>query len=106
MLLQEHQGYLHIFPAIPDKWKEGSVSFKNLRSYGGVLVSAKWKKEGPIKVCLQVPRKTTIRLKNIFSCRQVCVEQGKTSFLVEEKDGFFHFECLRGIVKIHPKQGM
>ena len=42
MLLQEHQGYIHLFPAIPQKWER--VSFKNLRSYGGILVSAE--KEG------------------------------------------------------------
>jgi len=43
MLMQEHQGYLHLFPAIPDEWREEKISFKNLRSYDGILVSAKWK---------------------------------------------------------------
>lgn len=38
MLLQSHTGVLHIFPAIPESWK--NVSFKNLRAMGAFLVSA------------------------------------------------------------------
>ena len=43
MLLQEHQGYIHLFPAIPEDWKNRKISFRDLRSYGGVLVSATMK---------------------------------------------------------------
>lgn len=38
MLLQSYAGFIEIFPAIPDSWKD--VSFKDLRTEGAFLVSA------------------------------------------------------------------
>ena len=40
MLLQDHMGYINLFPAIPEEWKRREISFDRLRSQGGVLVSA------------------------------------------------------------------
>lgn len=40
MLLQDHQGCIELFPAIPDEWRSREVVFKNLRSRGGLLISA------------------------------------------------------------------
>lgn len=40
MLLQDHQGCIELFPAIPDEWRNRGVVFKNLRSRGGLLISA------------------------------------------------------------------
>lgn len=39
LLLQSKQGYIEIFPAVPQAWKE--VSFKDLRAEGAFIVSAK-----------------------------------------------------------------
>ena len=44
MLLQDHTGVIELFSAIPDEWKNGTLEFKNLRSRGGLLVSAKLEK--------------------------------------------------------------
>ena len=41
MLLQSHTGFIHIFPAIPDLWK--NASFQKLRAVGGFLVSSQLK---------------------------------------------------------------
>jgi len=38
MLLQSHNGFVEVFPAIPSDWK--NVSFHQLRAEGGLLVSA------------------------------------------------------------------
>jgi hypothetical protein len=38
MLLQSHNGFVEVFPAIPNDWK--NVSFHQLRAEGGLLVSA------------------------------------------------------------------
>jgi alpha-L-fucosidase 2 len=45
LLLQSRNGYIEVFPAIPDSWKD--VSFNNLRAAGGFLISAS-KRNGEI----------------------------------------------------------
>ncbi|MGC8847085.1 MAG: glycosyl hydrolase family 95 catalytic domain-containing protein, partial [Candidatus Hydrogenedens sp.] len=51
MLLQSHNGLIHIFPCIPDDWK--NVSFYQLRAEGGFLISAERKAGKTIKVIIQ-----------------------------------------------------
>jgi alpha-L-fucosidase 2 len=40
MLLQTQDGDIHILPALPDDWKNGSIT--GLRAYGGFELSFKW----------------------------------------------------------------
>ncbi len=41
MLLQSHEGFVEVFPAIPEHWKD--IRFRNLRTEGAFLISAERK---------------------------------------------------------------
>ena len=100
MILQDHQGYLHLFPAIPDSWKEKEVSFKNLRSYGGVLVSAKFEKGEVKKIVLTVPRKMNIILKNPFKSDKVCIGKNMKKKYLIDHDGLIKINACRGRIEV------
>ena len=100
MLLQDHQGYIHLFPALPDEWKEEKLAFHNWRSYGGVEISASYDK-GRVSAELRLPRKMQVRIKNTFNTDMVAVKHGKTTVYAQAVDGCFTIDGVRGIVKIY-----
>ena len=62
MLLQSYAGFIELFPAVPDRWKD--VAFSTLRAEGAFLVSAK-REEGRItevRVASEHGGKTTLKL--------------------------------------------
>lgn len=96
LLLQEHQGYVHLFPTLPADWWGNEVSFDKLRSYGGVLVSAKWKKGKTVGLTLRFPRRMTLRIKNTFGVSSVTLSQGGDVQTLSDVDGYFLVEGKRG----------
>ena len=54
MLLQSHDGEIHVLPALPKAWAEGA--FRGLRARGGVEVDAVWRAGKILKVTLRSSR--------------------------------------------------
>lgn len=67
MLLQSHQGFIHLLPALPDQWPHGSVS--GLKARGNVEVSIQWADHKVKQVTLTSPIDQNV----ILTCNQEAI---------------------------------
>ncbi len=90
MLIQSHDGFIELLPAIPDSWSEGS--FKGLKVRGGAEVSADWSHNQLQNAQLVASVDNEFKLKVPADVKSV-VRNGKT---LEIKDGFITLPLLKG----------
>lgn len=103
MLLQEHQGYIHLFPAMPQDWLDREIAFDGLRSYGGVLIGAKWREGKTVGATLTLPHGREMKLKNTFGVQELVLKQGKKKQIISAQNGYFTFTAKRGKVELTTK---
>ncbi|WP_158973965.1 glycoside hydrolase N-terminal domain-containing protein [Cellulophaga sp. L1A9] len=76
MLMQSHEGNIHLLPALPDVWDDGFVN--GLCARGSFEVSMEWKKGQLVKTKIWAKKggKTTIKYKD--QVREVALEAGQS----------------------------
>ncbi|MGO4291601.1 glycoside hydrolase family 95 protein [Chitinophaga sp. RAB17] len=75
MLLQSHEGAIHLLPALPDAWPEGYV--KGLKSRGNVTVDIYWSGHQLKKAVLKASRTGTYAVRYGNIVKQFLLEGGK-----------------------------
>lgn len=100
MLMQDHLGYLDLFPATPIDWQEKEIAFTNLRSIGGLLVSAKKKGDKVYGVKLKTNKQLNVKIKNVFGKDSIIVKDKTGEYVVNAVDGYFDLRLNKGEYKI------
>ena len=62
MLVQSHDGAVHLLPALPDEWKQGEV--RGLRARGGFVVDIQWQKGALTQTTIRSTIGGTLRLRS------------------------------------------
>lgn len=78
MLLQSHAGYIHLLPALPDNWQEGSIH--GIRARGGFTIDMEWKKGKITRLSVTSHLGGTCRIREGASEKEKMIEtqKGKT----------------------------
>ena len=83
MLVQSHDGAVHLLPALPDDWQRGEV--KGLRARGGFIVSEQWSGRQVTSATVQSTIGGTLRLRSYVPLRLAKAPKG-TQLKVAEGD--------------------
>ncbi|MFT3932886.1 MAG: hypothetical protein QM726_04655 [Chitinophagaceae bacterium] len=98
MLIQSYNGYVEIFPAVPTAWKD--VAFKNLRTEGAFLVSAKKENGVPAEVSIKATQAGKLKIKLPFKTwivkgverQQIHNEENKIASVILKKGQIIVFK--------------
>jgi alpha-L-fucosidase 2 len=99
MLLQSHEGYIHLLPALPVAWSEGEV--KGLKARGGFEVGMEWKNGTLASAAITPSQSGTCRILAGINIKVTCGEREIHAEAVG--NGFFTFEGEAG--KVYKIQG-
>ncbi len=82
MLVQSHGGYIHLLPALPDAWQEGSVSGLKMRG-GFELVEMQWKAGKLQKAVIRSSIGGLLKVKTARGMQQMDTAAGQTYVITE-----------------------
>ncbi len=97
MLLQSHEGFIDLLPAIPSVWKTGS--FSGIRARGGLSVSLVWKDGMPVSVLVESEggKSCRIRMKNVKGWKVSNSEGTEVSSRMDQETGVIEFSTVPGL---------
>lgn len=101
MLLQSHAGEIHLIPALPKVWADGSV--KGLKARGGFVVNMEWKSNRIIAASIHSRHGSTCRVRSLAEISQVSASNGEVSLIHLEPD-LIEFKTIAGeTYSLHPR---
>ena len=81
MLMQSHEGYIHLLPALPQEWPSGEI--KGLVARGGFVIDLKWNggRLTDATICSKVGGKCRIKVEGTPKCKEAVWKEasGKNS---------------------------
>lgn len=84
MLLQSHDGFIHLLPALPDSWKAGH--FTGLKARGGATIDLQWQNARPTQAIITGGFAPEVRLKAPQGTTNISVIIGSTSLMFNNED--------------------
>ncbi len=88
MLVQSHNGELHLLPALPDAWPSGSVT--GLRARGGITLDIEWHRGALTRAMINTRHANPVRIRTSSSVADLTVvdmQRKRTLALVTDKPG-------------------
>lgn len=82
MLLQSHNDEIHILPALPAAWKEGSIT--GLKARGNYTVDIKWQNGMPVSLSVYSPEEKVCRVRYRRQAKEVRLKNGNNVFSMKE----------------------
>jgi alpha-L-fucosidase 2 len=79
LLLQSHEGFIRILPALPTFWSEGMVT--GLKARGNIEVDIEWENGRVKKVMLFSPVKKSIEISSFDKTKKIELDPGKKTYL-------------------------
>ena len=79
LLLQSHEGFIRVLPALPMSWKNGSI--KGLKARGNIEVDLHWKDGELIKVGLLAQEEKTIGLKYASHTSEISLPKAQKIYI-------------------------
>jgi alpha-L-fucosidase 2 len=88
MLVQSHNGELHLLPALPDAWPSGSVT--GLRARGGITLDIEWHQGTLTRAIINTQHANPVRIRTsspVADLTVVDMQRKRTLALVTDKPG-------------------